>query len=187
MKAQPGISLANISLTPVPPRLLLIVIREPDYRAMADLIARLALGGPFHLISNGHWLPDQDSLRRSVRRYTVAVNEILGHPIIGRPATCLQLRDQLEQAERQPHPVLVLNFLHHFFDSDVDLTLRQRVLEQCCQQIKHLSLSKPVVILIQYLPIEEYQQFFPLLCSVADEVIETATEPLTEISQPSLL
>jgi len=182
----------NVSLSQIPSlsfsnRVLLAVIQEHDGFVITELIVRLALRGYFHLISCGHWLPDQDSLRRSVRRYTVAVNEILDHPIIGRPATCLQLRDQLEQAERQPHPVLVLNFLHHFFDPDVDLTLRQRVLEQCCQQIKHLSLSKPVVILIQYLPIEEYQQFFPLLCSVADEIIETTTEPLTEISQPSLL
>jgi hypothetical protein len=187
MKAQLGISLANISLTPVPPRLLMIVIQEPDHKTITELIARLALGGPFHLISNGHWLPDQDSLRRAVRRYTVAVNEILDHPIIGRPATCLQLRDQLLQAEKQPHPILILNFLHHFFDPDVDLALRQRVLEQCCQQTKHLLASKPVVVLIQHLQIEEYQQFFPILASVADEIIEAIADSTTEIPQPLLL
>ena len=174
----PSLSLSN--------RVLLAVIKEHDDKAITEFITRLALGGSFHLISCGHWLPDQDSLRRSVRRYTVAVNEILNHPNLGRPATCLQLRDQLEQAELQPYPILVLNFLHHFFDPDVDVSLRRRVLDQCCQQVKHLSSSKPVVILIQELPTEEYQQFFPLLNSIADEVIEAVAESVARISQPLL-
>ena len=179
-------SLARISSLSFANRVLLAIIQEHDDRAITELIARLALSGSFHLISCGHWLPDQDNLCRSVRRYTVAVDKTLDHPILGRPATCLQLLDQLEQADLQPYPILVLNFLHHFFDPDVDLSLRQRVLDRCCQQVKHLSSSKPVVILIQELSTEEYRQFFPSLNSIADEVIEPAAESAAGISQPSL-
>lgn len=179
-------SLARISSLSFANRLLLAVIKERDDKAITELITRLALGGSFHLISCGHWLPDQDSQKRSIRRHTVAVDEALDHPILGRPATCLQLLDQLEQAGLQPYPILVLNFLHHFFDPDVDFPLRRRVLDQCCQEAKHLSSSKPVVILIQELPTEEYRQFFPLLNSIADEVMESAPESAARTSQPLL-
>jgi len=187
MKAQPDLSLANISLTPVPPRLLLIVIQEPDHKAITDLIARLALGGAFHLISNGHWLPDQDAMLEAVRRYTVAVEEALNNPIIGRPANCFRLRDQLARAVSQPYAILILNFLHDFFDPDLELPLRQQVLRQCCQSLKDLSRSKPVVVIVRQVDTQEYQQFFRSLASVADDVLEAEEAFVPEAIQCSLL
>jgi hypothetical protein len=187
MEIHLGISLANLPLLPLSPQVSVGIIRGKQHEGLTELIARFALHGHFHFIVGGEWLPDQDSLRRSVRRYTTAVEETLDHPILGRPSTCLQLRDQLTMADAQQHPIFILDFLHHFDDPDVDLSLRQRVLERCCQRVQHLSRSKPVFILTQYVPTEEYQCFFPFLASIADEILEVEEHSQTEALQYSLL
>ena len=186
MKAQLSISLANFPLSPAPPRVLLGILKNHDHNGLTELIARLALRGPFHLITGGLWLPDQDGLRRSVRWYTTEVEETLDHPILGRPSTCLQMLDQLDSADFQDHPILILDFLHFFYDPDVDFALRQRVLEQCCQCLRQLARSKPVVVLVYHLVMDEYQFFFPILESVADEIIEVQESAALPASQLSL-
>lgn len=187
MKAQLGVSLANLPLSPDPPRILVGILEGPKHEGLTELIARLALRGSFHLIAGSEWLPDQDSLRRAVRWHTTALEETLDHPIIGRPSTCLQLLDQLTSAGSQNHPILILDFLHFFYDPDVDLSLRQRVLERCCQHVQHLAESKPVIALVQHLSVEEYELFFPVLASVADEILQIQEDPALQASQLSLL
>ena len=90
-------------------------------------------------------------------------------------------------ADAQEHPIFVLDFLNHFYDPDVDLSLRQRVLEGCCQRVKLLSKSKSVFILTQNVSTEEYQSFFPLLASTADEILEVEENPQVAELQYSLL
>jgi hypothetical protein len=162
------------------------ILHEKYHEELTEFIARLALRGPFHLIVGGEWLPDQDRLRRAVRRHTTVVAEVLEHPILGRPSTCLQLRDQLEKAETQSHPIFVLNFFHHFYDPDVDLSLRQRVLEDCCKSIQILAISRPVLVLVWALPVDEYQEFLPSLTSSATEVIEIEEKTTAETVQHTL-
>lgn len=172
MKTQYGVALASLPHIPLAPQVSVGVIRGKPHKELTELIVRFALCGYFHFIVGGEWIPDQDSLRRAVRRYTTAVNEILERPILGRPSTCLQLRDQLTRADLQPHPILILDFLNRFYDADVDLSLRQRVLETCCQQVELLSRSKSVFILVYDIQTEEYQRFFPLLAATAKEILE---------------
>ncbi len=186
MKAQLSISLANFPLSPAPPRVLLGILKNREHEDLTELIARLALRGPFHLVTGGPWLPDQDSLHRSVRWHTTEVEETLDHLILGHPSTCLQMLDQLTSADSQTHPVLVLDFLHFFYDPDVDLALRLRVLEQCCQCLRQLARSKPVVVLVYHLGVDEYQLFFPVLESVADEIMEVQESDALPASQLSL-
>jgi hypothetical protein len=186
MKTQSGVSLANLPRLPFSHQVSVGVIQGKQYQELTELIARFALCGYIHLIVGGEWLPDQDSLRRAIRRYTTALEETLDHPILGRPSTCLQLRDQLAMADVQSHPILILDFLHHFFDPDVDLFLRKRILEGCCQSTQKLSRSKPVFILVQDTFTEEYRQFFPYLASIADEILEVEEFPQPESLQYSL-
>jgi hypothetical protein len=162
------------------------ILHEKYHEELTEFIARLALRGPFHLIVGGEWLPDQDRLRRAVRRHTTAVAEVLERPILGRPSTCLQLRDQLEKADTQPHPVFILNFFHHFYDPDADLPLRKRILEDCCKSVQVLAVSRPVLVLVRAMPVEEYQAFLPSLTSIASEIIEIEGKNPTEGVQPSL-
>ena len=144
-------------------------VRESD--VITEVITQLALRGPFNLIAGDEWLPDRDTLYRSIRRYTRALEETLDHPNLMRPMTCLQLLDLLMDADMQNRPTLILNFLHHFYNADVELSLRDRVLEQCCQYTKRLALSNSVVVVVPHLSTTEYRRFFPLLASIADEII----------------
>ena len=170
----------------IEPRLLLIVLAGKEHESITELIAALALRDAFDLIAAGEWLPDQNRLRRTLRRHTVAVKETLDHPILARPFTCFQLRDQLEGAGSQNRLMLILDFLHHFYNPDLDLSLRQRVLEQCCQHLGRLSRSGHVIVLVQHLPVDEYQKFFPMIASVADEILEAENDASTEALQDLL-
>ncbi len=169
-----------------PGRLLLVKTIDRDSEAIIELITQWVLRGPFYLIAAGEWLPHHDDLRYSVYKHTVAVDKTLDNLTLARPFTCLQLLDLLMEAEAQNKPVLILDFLHLFYNSDVDLSLRYSTLEQCCQYTKRLSFSKPVVLLVQSLAMEDYRRFFPFAASIADEIIESVERPSAEASQGSL-
>ena len=162
--------------------LLLVETASGENDVIIDVITQLALRGPFNLIAGDEWLPDRDTLYRSVRRYTFAVEEMLDHPNLMRPMTCLQLLDLLMEANMQNKSTLILNFLHHFYNADVDLSLRDRILEQCCQYTKRLASSNSVVVLVPRLSTAEYRRFFPLLASIANEII-----PLRENSPANVI
>lgn len=187
MKTQLGITLAHLPRTPLVPQISIGIIKGSHHKELTELIARFALSGYFHFIVGGNWVPDQDSLRRAIRRYTTNVSEALDRPILGRPSTCLQMWDQLVMADQQKHPIFVLDFLDQFYDPDVDLLLRQRFMKRCCQAVQQLSKSKSVLILIQDHPTEAYQHFFPLLESIADEILEFQEHPYVPAIQYSLL
>lgn len=158
--------------------LLLVETIGKKHDRITEAIVQLALQGPFNLIAGDEWLPDRDTLTRAVRRYTVRVTETLDNPRLRRPMTCLQLLDLLMEADKGNRPTLITNFLHHFYNADVELSLRDRVLEQCCQYTKRLSLSNPVVVLVPRLCTEEYKRFFPLLASIANEIIPVEAETI---------
>jgi hypothetical protein len=167
-------------------QLLLIKTVDRAKESILELITQWILRDTFYLIAAGEWLPDHDDLRYSVYKYTPAFDEVLDRLILSRPFTCLQLLDLLIEADRQNKPVLILDFLHLFYDQDVDLSLRFSTLEQCCQYTRRLSFSKSVVLLVPSLAIEDYRRFFPLVASIADEIIESENPPSQEASQGRL-
>src|SRR5688572_23460098 len=166
--------------------LLLVETVGKESEVITELITQLALRGSFNLIAGDEWVPDRDTLYRSVRRYTLAVEEVLDHPSLMRPMTCLQLLDLLMDADMQNKPTLILDFLHHLYNADVELALRDRILEQCCQYTKRLALSNSVVVLVPRLSTNEYRPFFPLLASIANEIIPVKENPTAEAVQDLL-
>ena len=169
-----------------PGQLLLVKTVDKAHEAIIELITQWVLRGGFYLIAGGEWLPNHDDLRYSVYRHTVAVDGTLDNLTLARPFTCLQLLDLLIEADRQSKPVLILDFLHLFYNSDVDLSLRYSTLEQCCQYTKRLSFSNLVALIVPSLTIEDYRRFFPFVASIADEIIESGERPSAEASQGSL-
>jgi hypothetical protein len=157
-----------------------------ERKRITDTIVQLALRGSYNLVAVDEWLPDRDTLYRDIRRYTLKMEETLNNPCIKRPMTCLQLLDLLMEDDMQNRPTLILNFLHHFYNADVELSLRDRTLEKCCDHTKRLSLCNPVVVLVPRLSTEEYKRFFPVLAAVADEIIPVAESISVEVSQGSL-
>lgn len=163
--------------------LLLVETIGKEHDAITELIVQLALRGSFNLIATDEWLPDRDTLYRLVRRYTVQVEETMDRPSIRRPLTCLQMVDFLRSADMHGKPTLITNFLHHFYNADFELPLRDRILEQCCQYTKNLSLFNSVIVLVPRLLAEEYRRFFPILASIANEIISIEETPAIEASQ----
>lgn len=154
---------------------------------VVELITQWVLRGSFFLIAAGDWFVDHDDLRHSLFRFTNDFDEILDSRLrLVRARTCFQLLDLLMEADNENQPVLILDPLHHFYNADVGLSTRDRVLEQCCQYIKRLSLSNPVALLVPKLDVGEYKRFFPLLAAIADEFIPVVEATEIEVSQGSL-
>lgn len=164
-------------------QLLLIKTPGQEREKLTELLAEWVLRGPFYLIAAGEWLPDHDDLRYAVYRHTVNFDNTLENLILSRPFTCLQLLDLLIEADQQNKSVLILDFLHLFYDADVDLSLRESMLEQCCQYTKRLSFSNPVIVHVPTLNVEEYRSFFPFIASIADEMIEIQEPASTQAVQ----
>src|SRR6185436_9702633 len=129
-------------------QLLLVKTPGREREAILELISEWALRSPFYLIAAGEWLPPHDDLRYAVYRHTPAFDAILDNLILARPFTCLQLLDLLVETDGQNKPVLILDYLHLFYNADVDLSLRYSTLEKCCQYTKRLSFSNPVAVLV---------------------------------------
>jgi hypothetical protein len=166
--------------------LLVVQTAGREREAIIELITQWVLRTPFFLIAAGDWLPDYDDVRYSVFRYTNDVNETLDRLRLVRARTCFQLLDLLTEADNQNKPVLILDFLHHFFNQDVDLSLRDKILSKCCQFVKRLSLSNPVSVIEPNQDTEDYKRFFPILASIADEIISVEENLETEVSQGTL-
>jgi hypothetical protein len=165
--------------------LLLVETIGKEREGITNLIVQLALRGSFNLIAGDEWLPDRDTLMRLVRRYTLNIEGTLDNPRLRRPMTCLQLLDVLMEADKGNKPTMITNFLHHFYNADVELSLRDRILEQCCQYTKRLSLCNSVVVLVPRLDTDEYKRFFPVLASIANEIIPVEEEIVEQPIQGS--
>lgn len=180
-------TLANISsdrlgLAARSRRLVLLETAGREGEAITELVAELALRGPLYVIAGGEWLPAY-SLSRSIRRRTVQVKESLARVRLARPFTCYQLQDLLAQTRPESEPVLILDFLHHFYNPDIDLPVRRRTFQQCCGHLQRLSFSRPTLVFAEKLNTEEYGQFFPPLASIADGVFIVEGEIPREPSQ----
>jgi hypothetical protein len=189
-KIETAVSLSYPAHWLVPSRLghlLLVETIGKERDEITNLIVQLALYGPFNLIAGDEWLPDRDTLMRLVRRYTLDIEETLDNPRLRRPMTCLQLLDVLMEADQGNRPTLITNFLHHFYNADVELSLRDRILDQCCQSTKRLSLSNSVVVLVPRLDTDEYKRFFPLPAAIANEIIPLEEEIVEQPIQGSFL
>ena len=167
------------------PRLLLVETEGRASEGITELFAAMALRGPFYAIAGGEWLPTY-ALVHSLRRKTAAVDSVLNRVRIARPFTCYQLFDLLTDIRPERDPVLILDFLHHFHNPDIPIDVRQRVLQQCCKRLEHLSLLRPLLVFVQALPTDEYRGFFPLVAHVADEVLQAAVAEPAEALQPVL-
>lgn len=151
---------------------------------VVELITHWVLHSGFFLIAAGDWFVDHDDARYALFRFTNAFDEILDrHLRLVRARTCFQLLDLLMEADEENNSVLILDPLHHFYNADVELSTRHRVLEQCCQYIKRLSLSNPVALLVPKLDTEDHKRFFPVLAAIADEVIPVEQAADIQLSQ----
>jgi hypothetical protein len=164
--------------------LTLILTRDSARRSKTELIARLILRGPLFVVSGDEWLP-AFALPRILRGYTTEIKEILGHLYTVRASTCYRLFDALAGISLKGEPVLVMDFLHTFYDADIPLRTRLFKLRECCRELKRLAVYRPVIVITRELESEEYEKFIPALSSITDMTI-TLDPELEPIQQPAL-
>jgi hypothetical protein len=184
MNTLPELASNSLQLASQPARLRLIETAGRQSEGITQLFAEFALRGSFYAIAGGEWLPTY-ALVQSVQRRTTEVQRVLGRVRLARPFTCYQVLDLLEDIRPERDPVLILDFLHHFYNPDIQPPVRRRVLEQCCRHLQRLALQRPLMVFVQRLETEEYRQFFSLVAAAADEVLQLDTMPKAEDVQLS--
>jgi hypothetical protein len=164
--------------------LTLVLTQDSARRSKTELIASLILRGPLFVVSGDEWLPSF-ALPRILREYTMEIKEILGSLYTVRASTCYRLFDSLAGISPKGEPVLVMDFLHTFYDPDIPLRLRLFKLRESCRELKRLALYRPVIVLTQEREAEDYEKFIPALGSIADTTVILDPE-LELIAQPAL-
>ena len=164
--------------------LTLILTRDSARKSKTELITRLIMRGPLFVVSGDEWLP-AFALPRILREYTTDLKEILGRLYTVRVSTCYRLFDALAGISPTGEPILVMDFLHTFYDSDIPLRTRFFKLRECCRELKRLAFYRPVIVLTQEMEAEDYEKFIPALSSIADMTITLHPE-LEQIQQPAL-
>lgn len=162
------------------------VIQTPDRarRACTELIATLVLSGPLFVVAGSEWLPAYE-LTRLIRRNTIHVKQTLNRLFSARASTCYRLFDSLANLPSQGEPILILDFLHTLCDDDIPLPVRLFKLRQCCQELKRLAFYRPVIVMIQQMPFEEYETFISTIYPLTNQIFTLEPE-LETIQQPAL-
>ena len=162
----------------------LILTRDSARPQLTELIASLILSGPLFVVSASEWFPSH-VLSRTIRRRSIHVKDHTGQLQLARASTCFRLLDILSNIPVAREPILILDFLHTFYDSDVPLRTRFLQLRKCCQHLKRCSSSRIVIVLTREMPTEDYQNFSPILRAVADRAVYLEPEP-KQGAQPAL-
>lgn len=165
--------------------LTLLLTTDKARTGITELIAALILSSPLFVIAASEWLPAYE-LTRTLRKRTLHVRQALNNMRTARTSTCYRLLDTLINIPPNGEPILILDFLHTFYDPDVPLRVRLYKLRECCRHLKCLAFYRPVIVMTQELQIEDYEKFSPALLSVADKTLTLESEP-EQIKQPELL
>lgn len=164
--------------------LTLILTRDRARESKTNLIANLILNGPLFVISGDEWLPSF-CLPRIVRGQTTQIKEIMDRLYTVRASTCYRLFDSLANIPSKGEPILVLDFLHTFYDEDISLHVRLFWLRECCRELARLAFYRPIIVMTQEMEAEDYEKFIPALSTITDRTLTLEPE-LEQIKQPAL-
>jgi hypothetical protein len=164
--------------------LALILTRDKARKSKTNLIANLILNGPLFVVSGDEWLPAFD-LPRMIRGQTTEIHVVTSRLRSVRSSTCYRLFDSLANIPSKGEPILVLDFLHTFYDTDIPLRTRLFRLRECCRELKRLAFYRPVIVMTQEGAGEDYEKFIPALSPIADQIFTLEPEP-EYIKQPAL-
>jgi hypothetical protein len=164
--------------------LTLLLTQDKARESKTNLIASLVLKGPLFVLSGDEWLPSF-VLPRLLRGRTTDVNAIAGRLRTVRASTCYRLFDSLATTDSKGEPILIMDFLHTFYDEDIPLRTRLFKLRECCRELMRLAFYRPVIVMIQEREGEEYEKFIPALSPLADQTL-TLEQEIDPIRQTAL-
>jgi len=129
------------------PRQLHLVIapHQAQRQMMTLLTARLAVTGRVRLVDAGNCF-DGYGLARQLRQQTSFWQPALERVSVARAFTCYQVETLLTETAADFSPVLVLNLLDTFYDENVKLPERMRLLEVSLVQLRRLCRQAAVAV-----------------------------------------
>ena len=129
------------------PRQLHLVLapHRAQRQMMTILTARLALTGRVRLVDAGNCF-DGYGLAHQLRQQTSYWQAALERVSVARAFTCYQVETLLTEAVADLSPVLVLNLLDTFYDENVKLPERLRLLEVSLSELRRLCRMASVAV-----------------------------------------
>jgi hypothetical protein len=129
------------------PRQLHLVIapHRAQRQMMTILTARLALSGQVRLLDAGNCF-DGYGLARQLRQQTSYWRQALERVSVARAFTCYQVETLLSESLSDLSPVLVLNLLDTFYDENVKLAERLRLLDISLAELHRLCRLASVAV-----------------------------------------
>lgn len=142
------------------------------------VIPLLALRGLVHIIVGGQTY-DVDGIMRSLRKLTPHVAAVRQRICQRRAPTAFQMRALLKNTPATCDPLIVLNFLVHYFDEDEQFWKSRYLLEDSLAELRRLSRMGPVVVTVRSPRTTElkYLGVLDRLREVTDRVIEFVPWP----------
>ena len=124
---------------------LLIAPRSASRQLMNALAARLALEGPLQVLDGGNSL-DVYAIAHLARQSGARPDTILQRITIARAFTCYQMSSLLAGHCKSPLPTLVFDMLSTFYDENIRIDERLRLLGQSLAALRRLSRQAPVAV-----------------------------------------
>lgn len=165
---------------PAVPTVGLVLIAAPRAirRDLATALAvKLALIGPLRVLDGGNSF-DGLKLARELRRQTLAYHSALDRVRVARAFTCYQMATLLADTYPVVTPTIVMDLLGTFYDENIALPERQRLLNRVLARLARLSRPAPVFVSAEV----DDEPLFNALAESADhewrfEIPEAAAQP----------
>ena len=164
--------------------LTLILTRDRARQIKTDLTAHLILNSPLLVVSGDEWLPDF-ALSRIIYSQTIQIKEVANRLRTVRASTCYRLWDSLASISSKGEPILVLEFLHTFYDANIPIYTRLFRLRECCRELARLAFYRPVIVMTRIIDSQDYEKFIPALSPIANQTFTLEPE-VEQIKQPAL-
>ena len=124
---------------------LVLAPHRAQRQMMTQLTARLALTNRVRLVDAGNCF-DGYGLARQLRHQTPRWQEALERVSVARAFTCYQVETLLSETVADFSPVLVLNLLDTFYDENVNLAERLRLLKVSLAELRRLHRAASVAV-----------------------------------------
>ena len=153
------------------PRQLHLVLapHRAQRQMMTALTARLALTGKVRLVDAGNCF-DGYGLARQLRQQTSYWQAALERVSVARAFTCYQVETLLTESVSDFSPVLVLNLLDTFYDENVRLTERLRLLEVSLDELRRLCRTASVAVSAGFPTRDQPVELLEILTGAAGQV-----------------
>jgi hypothetical protein len=166
----------DYTLQLTPHQLHLVLASHHVQRQMMTLLtARLAAMGRVRLVDAGNCF-DGYGLARQLRQETPRWQQALERVSVARAFTCYQVETLLAESVSDVSPVLVLNLLDTFYDENVNLNERLRLLKVSLGELQRLHRSAAVAVSTCFPAPDQPADLLEMLTRAAGQVF-TFEEP----------